>query len=281
MRTVTFKSLIDGVAALMGLDSSTSDLSPKKAQAYTVFLNARVAAGWQFDFWPEICPCEQRQFRDTWSDSTAYTADDEVFYSDKYYTALLDSTNEDPETATTYWEETTELDKYVAYDQTGETEIEAVESVSAKNPRVYPDYPGKYAFSFSNNGVQVSTLAGNKVWIVFRPPAPSFTAATWSATTSYSTGARVYLAATGECYLCLADHLNQNPATATTYWQKIDMPAFLASYAIRGAYADALRKDGQNDKADAEDTKTEEELDRIHDVLCPQQGIGKRAIVRC
>lgn len=47
----------------------------------------------------------------TWSASTAYLKDSYSFKSDKIYKALLDGTNKDPATETTYWVEEDPRDK--------------------------------------------------------------------------------------------------------------------------------------------------------------------------
>jgi hypothetical protein len=280
MRTVTYQSVLKGIAALMGLDTETADLSPKKARTYNEFINGRVLEGWGWDFWPDVIKCEQRAYRDEYDATVTYAIDDEVYYDGGYYTCIQAGTGQSPDTETAYWEVTTNLDKYIAYEQPGETVIETVNTVSASNPRINQAYPGFYGFEPSDNGIQVSDLAGALVWLVFRTPAPEFTSDTWSNTTAYIVGNSVYYPTTGECYRCVQNHTGTTPGSDEDYWVKINFPAFLAPFVKAAGYADALRKDGQQDKAAVEEDRAYDVLGQIHDRIFAQQGQVKRVQVR-
>lgn len=62
MRTVTFQSVLNAVASLLGMVPSR-DLGPARAASLTEYVNQRVLEGWRFDFWPEWTTCEQRWYR--------------------------------------------------------------------------------------------------------------------------------------------------------------------------------------------------------------------------
>jgi hypothetical protein len=64
--------------------------------------------------------------------------------------------------------------------------------------------------------VQINTISGGLVWF----DSVNTTQPTWSGSTTYGVGARVMYGSATTPYLSLqASNLNQNPSTATTYWQ--------------------------------------------------------------
>jgi len=101
MRTVTFKSVLEGVAKLKGVDPATMNATDKLV--WTEFINQRVAEGWEHEFWPEATVLEQRLFRDTYSAENTYAAPtaagaSEVYFpaTDQYFQALQATTGNDP-----------------------------------------------------------------------------------------------------------------------------------------------------------------------------------------
>lgn len=89
MRTVTFQSVLWGVARLLGLDP-TRDLTSALAARLTAYINRAIAKAWRFEQWPEWTMTEPRWYRPFYADGTFVTAGDEVYFpaSDKYYQAL-------------------------------------------------------------------------------------------------------------------------------------------------------------------------------------------------
>lgn len=89
MRTVTFQSVLNGVAMLMGMDPNR-DLNTPRANTLTEYINRRVAEGWRFDFFPEWTVAEQRYFRDPFFAGDFITAGDERYFQANglYYQAL-------------------------------------------------------------------------------------------------------------------------------------------------------------------------------------------------
>ena len=211
-------------------------------------------------------------FRDAWSGSTTYALGAEIYYSGSYYTSLQAANlNKNPATETTWWELTTELDRYIAWAQTGKTEIGTPKAISKRNPRVsrYPDY---LPFTLSENGIQVTDLAPEEVYLEFRKRPPRFTRVAWSAAVTYAIGERVYYDTTGECYIAIAASTNKTPSTETGYWTKIDLPMFLQDYIPLRAKVDTLQDDGQEDKKNQLKQDAAEELDRQMRVQFRQTG---------
>ena len=105
MRTVSFKSVIDGALARMGLDSTITPASNTLA-AFTEYANSALRAAQEMYPWPDFVRYENRQFYPTWSASTSYALTDVVLGSDGgYYYSVAANTNNDPttDTANTYW----------------------------------------------------------------------------------------------------------------------------------------------------------------------------------
>lgn len=169
---------------------------------------------------------------------------------------------ETPAAGSSYWEAPTSFNKYVAYEQTGQTTINHVKAVWAQDPRLVAR-PRRVGFWTNAVGVQVDPSAPNEVWIEFRRLAPRYTATEWSILAEYVAGDVVYVASSGECYEALQAGVGQDPVTETAYWDRQDVPYVLADVVKELAYADLLREDGQNEKARAQ---TAEALNLLADM---------------
>ncbi len=101
MRTVTFKSVLEAVARRAGLDPATWS-SGDQANVLE-FINAWIKKGWEWEFWPELTPLEQRAYRDAYNSATNYpaptaTVPQEVWFpaAQRYYQALQATAGNDP-----------------------------------------------------------------------------------------------------------------------------------------------------------------------------------------
>lgn len=282
MRTVTYKSVLWYVARRMGIDPSTGSFTTELAAKYTDFINGRVPEVFGWCWWPELMQIEQRQYRDTWSASGVYAVGDEVWSAtdESYYacTAAVGPSADAPEDDSSHWEAATNFERYVAYAQTGETVIWRVKYAARSNWRTNR-YPMRLNFTTNEHGVCFAYNAPNQVWIEFQQPPPQFTSDEFDDTATYAVGDRVYYATTGEAYLCIAATTAGDLPTDTTKWTKIDMPEVFAQALARLAAADALREDGQDDKADAQEARGYSELARQRDAMIDGQGQFERADV--
>ncbi|HYD00305.1 MAG TPA: hypothetical protein VEB22_03695 [Phycisphaerales bacterium] len=98
MRTVTFRSVLDGIAKSLGLDAA--NLQASDLVGHEEDINERVREGWEHEFWSELTPVERRAFRPDYAAGTAYTAGTEVYFpaADTYYQALRATTGNAPAT---------------------------------------------------------------------------------------------------------------------------------------------------------------------------------------
>jgi len=235
MRTVSFKSVLYGAAARLGLQPyNESGIDKSKKYELVNALNDRVAEGWDWDWWPELMVCEQRTL------STA---------------------------------ETTSV-RYAPWVATGKTTIGTVKNVYRRHP-LYSRAPDRLPHIINADGVVLNDLAPDDVWIMFRKRVPMFTAQDYASTTNYAVDdlcyyeSKIYPA--GECYICIQAGTGETPPSSTEYWTKIDFPAWLKSYVIQGVYADCLDDEDQETARWKAGQKAEELIIRTADTIMGQQ----------
>jgi len=247
MRTVTFQSVLWGVATRRGLDPSVNLLTDAAA-ALTEYINEDLRLRWEKYEWPELCRLEERYFRADWAVGTAYAVGDEVWDGtmEEYYVCVKAGTGH-AVTDGEYWEALTEFDRYVGWEQAGETALGDVMGVWEENP-LTASAPGRLKFLLDADGVHVSASTST-VWIRHRLRPSVFTSTVWSASTTYAVGDLVYVAAAGECYVSIQGGSNKSPSSNADYWTKVNFPYVLAPAVKLGAYAASLDEDGQSDKA--------------------------------
>lgn len=285
MRTITFKNVLHGVCHQMGINPATG-LTTDLALAYAEFINLRLKEAYEWAFWPDLMVIERRAYRQTHDSTEAYAAGDEVYSSveDEYYVAAQVVPAATAITNTTYWTVLTDFNRYVPWDPpagtTGLTKIGEVDLISNRDPRIYTSANFIKGFWISADGIQVPGEAGNQVYVRFRTRPPVFSSIEWSATETYAADDVRYVASTGESYRALSSNLNQNPATTSGIWVKVDFPYIFETWVKRAAYSDALKDDGQLEKAESVLGEAEDpppgtayfELQRLQDVIFSQQG---------
>ena len=275
MRTVTFKSVLHGVASALGLDPATNFTSAQ-AEGLTRYINKHLRRAWEIYPWPELSRSEQRFFRDAYSAATTYALGAEVYGNGGYYQSLQAANTNHALTETAWWTPLTDLDRSVPLEQAGKTVMGEVFNVFTGNPaKTGQSIP----FRIVDDAVTID-LGLVSVWVEYRIRPSEMSATTHSTLTTYAAGDRVYLAATGQTYLALATNTNQVPNVAPTFWAVEPFPYVLAPHVTHAAYADALREDGQHDKARIERSEAESLLDDEMDKINQQQRQTARAFAR-
>tara|TARA_B100001094_G_scaffold60571_1_gene56108 strand:- start:20791 stop:21630 length:840 start_codon:yes stop_codon:yes gene_type:complete len=267
MRTLSFRHVLRGILAKDGvpaeyIDTYGAGLGP--------LISDRVREAWEHDYWPELTRIDQRWYRADYAGGTAYATGDFVYdpTGDKYYKAVAGSTGQ-ALSNTTYWTpEFTGFDRYVALVQAGKTTIGSPLAIYSKNPRT-SDSPGRMNFELSDNGVQVSSLAGNSVWLEYRTAPTRFGTDEWSSSTTYAVGDLIYHDATAECYISIQAGSNQTPP-AGAYWTKLDFPYIFERWTVQACYADLLASDGQTAKSISELQKADDLLGDLSTKESPQ-----------
>jgi hypothetical protein len=275
MRTVTFKSVLHGVASALGLDPATNFTSAQ-AEGLTRYINKHLRRAWEIYPWPELSRSEQRFFRDAYSAATTYALGAEVYGNGGYYQSLQAANTNHALTETAWWTPLTDLDRSVPLEQAGKTVMGEVFNVFTGNPaKTGQSIP----FRIVDDAVTID-LGLVSVWVEYRIRPSEMSATTHSTLTTYAAGDRVYLAATGQTYRALATNTNQVPNVAPTFWAVEPFPYVLAPHVTHAAYADALREDGQHDKARIERSEAESLLDDEMDKINQQQRQTARAFAR-
>lgn len=168
-------------------------------------------------------------------------------------------------------EQRTPVSGLIAYDQSGQTELGEVLSITNFDPNTH-DEVISYAFVPMATGVQINDEASPAtVYVTFRRRPQVFTTEAFDGNTAYNEGDLV-LAADGCVW--------QVTITNNSYgWTRIDFPYIFERYAVLGATADYLAQDGQLEKSALEEARAQEELVAAHTRAFRQQGQCMRAQV--
>ena len=287
MREASMRSVLQGICRKDGLD--TEQISIVEGDL-TSYVNTRVRRGWTWDWWPELMLVEHRQYRDDYSGSTSYVTDDIVWdpTGKVYYIALQNSSGV-ALSNTAYWSTTLgEWDRYIPYEQTGETKFGEIRALYSRNPRISKK-PGRLNFELSEKGIQVSSLAGNQVWVEFRLRPYQYTNTLYNNTTAnyyvgdlvYDNGSAAGAQDSGHVYECIQAHTNSPARTPDngTYWSKRPIPFVIEPYVVHAAYADFLAAEGQTGKSIAEEGRADDFLEEAVDLQVPQQHQHERIYV--
>lgn len=246
MRSVTFQSVLDGAAARIGLDP-TQTIQPSTASALTEYINTRTRFAWEAYKWPELSAIEKRQFRPTFDSDATYATEDEVFYLGNYYrktgTGAVGVLPTDPAT----WTVSTSLTDFVRsidFDQpftatsrtTAATPIGEVLHVYRQDPRVVR-YAERVNFWVTDSGAiigptQFTNATPNEVFVEF----------------------------------------TIRPTMFNTASNAAEFPRVLSEYVKFASAADALREDGQFDKASYMDGLAVDALQKEIDIIELKQG---------
>jgi hypothetical protein len=267
MRTVKLANVLQELAKSCGIVPGTDDYTEEFLARLVGWVNLRLPEAWFRHRWPELMLVEERQFAADWAAGTAYAEDEIVFYDDVYWIALQATTGNTPATGSAYWEETSDYDALIEFDQAWATnEIERFATITDRDPRKSRS-PLRYLFRIDGDGAWVTSQAGVTVWVKFWPACPEFSSTLWEEGTTYAADDLVYSETTGECYKAKQASTNVDPATDTTetYWGKVAFPKFLQRWVNRAVRAEYFRDDNQDDKAEQQDGLAELAMGTLYD----------------
>ena len=246
MRSVTFQSVLDGAAARIGLDP-TQTIQPSTASALTEYINTRCRFAWEAYKWPELSAIEKRQFRPTFDAAIVYAVGAEVFYLGQYYRKITVGLAGVLPTVTATWTSAATLTDFVRsidFDQTftatsattAATPIGEVMHVYRQDPRVVR-YAERVNFWVTDSGAivgptQFTNATPNEVYVEF----------------------------------------TIRPTMFNTSSNDDDFPRVISEYVKFSAAADALREDGQFDKASYMDGLAADALQKEMDIIELKQG---------
>lgn len=282
METIRLKKILFDAATRLGWKpvADLSNLEQWQRDQLAGAMNERLEEAVGYDWWPDFMRVEERWYRPFWTVTDTYADGDEVWdeTEEKYYLSLQDGNTGHLVTDVLFWEEATDLDRYVLQAQVGETVLGSVRGVYSKNPRKNK-YAGELAKMISEHGVQVDSLAGNSVWIEFRVKAPEITCVPWDETVVYDVGDVCWVDEPGEAYRSLTDaNVGNDPVQTATEWQKVEIPSYFRFFLVEGVFASLLQEteDARKEKAEG---RAYDMLARARDMVISQQGENGRADV--
>jgi hypothetical protein len=207
-----------------------------------------------------------------------------VYYSSHYYRCILNGTGQQPDTATTYWENCDEDMVFsIDFEQEGEDEIGGVDVGNClfdEDPlKNINAVPLAHVTIVGDSIVMIDDTAPTAPWVRYRVPCPQFSMIAWSASTAYRIGDIVYVPTSGstvvgDCYRAITANTNQDPYTQTDDWILVEFPEMFLTYVLHGVRADGLAEDEGRWK---EDAKAEMALDNLRDRMVEQR-IGRKVM---
>jgi len=270
LRTVSYKSVFEGVLRLAGMDPRGDAPGTDNGLTVSQHINTRLDNSWFVWEWPEWTITEERAFRQVWNeDHQFYVVNsegvaDEVFYAPNVDTHSLEGAGYfrvkegapgNPPIGTlptdaNFWEAFTP-DRYIDYDQVCRRRIGEVLEVYSANPDVVKPTP-TLLHEPSRNGILVHDAGGLlTVFIKYLIPQEEFTIFPYIDNKTYQRGDLAYVASVGECFQAIRDGaLGYDPVTEVAYWRQCLFPATLAEYVKLGAVADLLRESDTSEERD-------------------------------
>ncbi len=151
----------------------------------------------------------------------------------------------------------------------------AIRCVHSRNPRLVRN-DGLLEYLLSGRGLELSFLAGEKVWVELRGAPPKFSMREWDAGTEFYDGDVVVFGR--NCWLAVDESTNVVPGTDEDFWVVQTVPEWMGEAVTRGAHAELLRNDGRGDRADVEVRRFDEEIERLVISEEAQQGQHRRIV---
>lgn len=185
-------------------------------------------------YWAE---CAAQYDATTWTANTAFAVGDQVVNPDngrayQCHTAHTSGATFD----TTKFGILTPFNRYIAFEQTGLTVINQVKDAYARDPRVFPQNPGRLKQPFrSDLGIQARNDWAEFVWLEFMTLPPVFTTTPWAASTDYVIGDLVYSAP--ETYRCTVNHTSASSINLSNF-ALVEFPYLLGDFVKRMAQSD-------------------------------------------
>lgn len=254
MQTVSYKQCRDQWCDLVEKD--LANVNQVELDKFNRAFNRSLRRAWEAYFWPALLRGETRFFRDSWAAGT-YAAGAEVYHAgtDRYWLAASAATAADVPGVAALWEEITALDAYVAENQTGQTPLGNVKEIWTANPRT--NRAAKpLLWQYDERGVRItSSTVPTSAWILFRRQCPQWRGGIYAPTAGYAAGVTRYYSSAnegfeGDYWTALATIVaNESPEAAPAKWQRLEIPSFLADFAVHGAKIAQLEGDGQLEKA--------------------------------
>jgi signal peptidase I len=187
-----------------------------------------------------------------WEASTSYVAGDKVYNieDDTYYQCHTAHTS-GASFADTNWGALESFQRLIEYNQPGETRIHKIVELWDQDPRIYGS-AARVDHSLTHEGI-TTVREVHVVWAEFKVAPPVIRGDVYVSTDTYAVSEQVYYTKTdgaGNFYTCVsAAATTENPEDYAIRWSVIEIPDYFWHFLVYAVVADALRSDGQIDKA--------------------------------
>lgn len=231
-RTANYSDYLKRVCALIGIPYA--NLMPDETEILNGFFNKAIRLTWESYQWPELVIREER------------TPDENYL---------------------------------IPYEEVGYSTIAEVFDVYLTNPAT-GTLPAKVGYELVSDGIQILSYTSDETpgeyWVEYRSQVPAYEGEEYDETLPYFIGDRVYFTSEetgkGNYYDVTEDTVaGQNPDSAPDSFSLVEIPYTFFETVVHTAYADWLRADGQNDKAEQADMQAKILLDQEFDKLERQQ----------
>lgn len=134
MRSVTFKSVLRGIAARVG--DLVEEILEDDARIWFEYIDDRLRQAWEEYMWPEILITEKRYFREGLWVASTYANQAIVFYEpeNRYYVNDSGADTIDEPTVGVAWNEIDDFRQYIPYEQLNQTKIDKARAGYYEDP---------------------------------------------------------------------------------------------------------------------------------------------------
>jgi hypothetical protein len=158
----------------------------------------------------------------------------------------------------------------LSYEQAGQEPFGEIFGIYLDDPDKTLN-PKEVGYSLRNDRILLDPdIEASDVWVHYRLRPYQYSATSWSAATTYAAG-DIVRASDGHCYEAILAGSNVQPPNGAN-WKQLPVPSILADYLKLSIASDALREDGQLDKANNEEYRAEGHLIRESDKIGLQVG---------
>ena len=287
---VPFRNVVHEVLKRDGVDTQLIGL----ATDLVAFINDRLKQAWHHEFWPQTVRVAKKHYHNVYCVGQKYEAGDVIYdaFENIYYMTLRDTEINPFGGESGDHDVVTDIEKIIPYWQNGPTILakgsdlmHRVYSVSMRNPnRSYT--PGYIDFELRHDGIAVSDLAPDEVWVKYQVEPQEYTLkpieqdVVYIPEIPFGPQARkadiVYDETSGHCYKPLQNASSENLFTDDEFWERVPFPKFLERYVVHGSYADWLASEGQTNKSETEDNYATKLLQDLMDMYAPQDQVNQR-----
>lgn len=271
MRSVSFKSVLRGIAARVG--DRLEEILDDDAIIWFEYIDDRLRQSWEEFMFPEFVITEKRYYREGFWSAGTYNAGAIVFYEpeNRYYLNDSGAATVDEPTLGVAWVEIDEFSRYIPWEQPGKTKIDRPRACYDEDPTLPESVnTGELLFREINQGVMpLNPNAQGFVFLRYRQRVLQITGMEiYDIDAIYNADDVIYF--DPDIYVANQTTIaGDDPVTEPTKFDKFEFPYVLKPFVVRAVFSDYLL-------AEDEESRSNRELQRAISYL--EDEIGKIAI---